>query len=31
LTELSEPLRPRLRAALDAARGRPPLAQAKSA
>lgn len=31
LTELSEPLRPRLRAALDIARGQPPLAQAKSA
>ena len=31
LTELSEPLRPRVRAALDAARGRLPLAQAKSA
>jgi 4-hydroxy-tetrahydrodipicolinate synthase len=31
LTELSEPLRPRVRAALDIARGRLPLAQAKSA
>jgi 4-hydroxy-tetrahydrodipicolinate synthase len=31
LTELSEPLRPRVRAALEIARGRMPLAQAKSA
>jgi 4-hydroxy-tetrahydrodipicolinate synthase len=31
LTELSEPLRPRVRAALEMAQGRMPLAQAKSA